>query len=144
MGSVLYLDRGMGRRRNGGAAAARVQPAPAPSLLRPGYNCWAVSRADRVAVLVDAADYYKAFYEAALRARHSITILGGESGKNRIQILAMWILILGARTRRRNDPRARRRSRRRGDEPDRRVGPDLAYCERCLSHLDRGRNGAGS
>ena len=75
MGSVLYLDRGMGRRRNGGAAAARVQPAPAPSLLRPGYNCWAVSRADRVAVLVDAADYYKAFYEAALRARHSITIL---------------------------------------------------------------------
>jgi len=76
MGSVLYLDRGMRRRNGGGAAAApRVQATHAPSLLRPGYNCWAVSRADRVALLVDAADYYRAFYEAALRARHSITIL---------------------------------------------------------------------
>src|SRR5438874_716121 len=75
MGSVLYLDRGMRRRRNGRAAAAARVQTHAPSLLRPGYNCWAVSRAERVAMLVDAADYYKAFYEAALRARHSITIL---------------------------------------------------------------------
>jgi phospholipase D1/2 len=75
MGSVLYLDRGMPRRRANGAAAARAQSAHAPSLLRPGYNCWAVSRAERLALIVDAADYYKAFYEAALRARHSITIL---------------------------------------------------------------------
>src|SRR5919202_1880407 len=77
MGSVLYLDRGMRGRRNGAAAAApAVRETHAPSLLRPGYNCWAVSRAERVALLVDAADYFKAFYEAALRARQSITILG--------------------------------------------------------------------
>ena len=77
MGSVLYLDRGMRGRRNGAPAAApQVRETHAPSLLRPGYNCWAVSRADRVTLIVDAADYFKAFYEAALRARHSITLLG--------------------------------------------------------------------
>src|SRR5256885_6222990 len=77
MGSVLYLDRGMRGRGDGAAAAApQLREAHAPSLLRPGYNCWAVSRADRVALIVDAADYFKAFYEAALRARNSITILG--------------------------------------------------------------------
>src|SRR5437870_447297 len=77
MGSVLYLDRGMRGRRDGASAAApQLREAHAPSLLRPGYNCWAVSRADRVALIVDAADYFKAFYEAALRARNSITILG--------------------------------------------------------------------
>src|SRR5918911_1764427 len=77
MGSVLYLDRGMRGRRNGApAAASQLREAHAPSLLRPGYNCWAVSRADRVAMLVDAADYFRAFYEAALRAKRSITILG--------------------------------------------------------------------
>src|SRR5688572_17987128 len=69
MGSVLYLDRG-----------ARRQEAPRPaqgeaSLLRPGYNCWSVAHADRVALLIDAAAYYKAFYQAALRARRSITVL---------------------------------------------------------------------
>src|SRR5436190_1815227 len=77
MGSVLYLDRGMRRRRNGGTATAtKHRDTQTPSLLRPGYNCWAVSRADRVALIVDAADYFRAFYEAALRARHSITVLG--------------------------------------------------------------------
>ncbi|HEX6318720.1 MAG TPA: VTT domain-containing protein [Burkholderiales bacterium] len=46
------------------------------SLLRPGYNCCAVARAERVALIIDAEDYFRAFYEAALRARRSITILG--------------------------------------------------------------------
>src|SRR5258706_1793046 len=76
MGSVLYLDRGM-RRRGNTAAAGRVEEASStPSLLRPGYNCWTVARAERVAILIDAADYFKAFTEAALRAKRSITILG--------------------------------------------------------------------
>src|SRR5436190_1875573 len=76
MGSVLYLDRGM-RRRNGTTAAAKIQATHvAPSILRPGYNCWTVARAERVAFLVDAADYFKAFYEAALNAKRSIMILG--------------------------------------------------------------------
>jgi phosphatidylserine/phosphatidylglycerophosphate/cardiolipin synthase-like enzyme/uncharacterized membrane protein YdjX (TVP38/TMEM64 family) len=48
---------------------------PASSLLRPGYNCSAVARAGRVAFLVDAEAYFKAFYQAALRARRSITLL---------------------------------------------------------------------
>src|SRR5438067_5560284 len=75
MGSVLYLDRGM-RRQGAAAAAAKIQATHGTSsLLRPGYNCWAVARAERVAFLVDAADYFKAFYEAALRAKRSITIL---------------------------------------------------------------------
>src|SRR5438105_1618408 len=75
MGSVLYLDRGM-RRKGAAAAAARIQSTHStPSILRPGYTCWAVARAERVAFLVDAADYFKAFYEAALRAKRSITVL---------------------------------------------------------------------
>jgi phosphatidylserine/phosphatidylglycerophosphate/cardiolipin synthase-like enzyme/uncharacterized membrane protein YdjX (TVP38/TMEM64 family) len=77
MGSVLYLD-GRLRRR------ARVQPlrterktqgAP-KSLLRLGYNCWAIARAQRAAFIVDAKDYFEAFYRAALRARRSIVIVG--------------------------------------------------------------------
>src|SRR5258706_13049006 len=63
--------------KSAAAAAAKIQSAHStPSILRPGYNCWTVARAERVALLVDAADYFKAFYEAALRAKRSITILG--------------------------------------------------------------------
>ncbi|HEY5898644.1 MAG TPA: VTT domain-containing protein [Burkholderiales bacterium] len=76
MGSVLYLDRGM-RRKGSVVPAAPVDEAPnRQSLLRPGYNCWTMARAERVAFLVDACDYFRAFYEAALRAKRSITILG--------------------------------------------------------------------
>src|SRR6185295_9357644 len=77
MGSVLYLDRGMRRRGSNPAVAGRIHAAAStPSLLRPGYNCWTVARAERVAFLIDAADYFRAFTEAALRAKRSITILG--------------------------------------------------------------------
>ena len=77
MGSVLYLDRGL-RRRAVKSAATPGQPGDAAgnALLRPGYNCWTVARAERVSLLVDAADYFRAFHDAALRARRSITILG--------------------------------------------------------------------
>ena len=56
-------------------------PAPASAaatqdtLFRDGANCGAVVRADRVAFLVDADDYFKAFMEAAERAERSIIIL---------------------------------------------------------------------
>jgi len=80
MGSVLYLDRGMRRRRNGnggGGGGPHLQAVEGgQSLLRPGYNVWGIARAERVAFLVDAADYFRAFYEAALRAKRSILILG--------------------------------------------------------------------
>lgn len=72
MGSVLYLDRGQRR----GTPPRGQEPQSASTLLRPGYNCWNVARAERVALIADAADYFKAFYQAALRARRSIVILG--------------------------------------------------------------------
>ena len=82
MGSVLYLD---GRLRRHARVqlvrkekpAAREEPQAGPrSLLRPGYNCWALARAERAAFIVDAKDYFEAFYRAALLARRSIIVLG--------------------------------------------------------------------
>jgi len=39
-------------------------------------NCWRIARASRLAFLVDAAAYFRAFKAAAMRARHSILIIG--------------------------------------------------------------------
>jgi phospholipase D1/2 len=47
-----------------------------PSILGPPRNCWCVARADRAGLLVDASDYYAAFYEAALEARRYILMSG--------------------------------------------------------------------
>ena len=86
MGSVLYLHPHL-RRNNVRAAASaartsdgrppyeRAPARSARSLLRLGYNCCAIARAERVSVMVDAQTYFQAFYQAALKARHSITIL---------------------------------------------------------------------
>lgn len=46
------------------------------AILAPGRNCWRLEHADRVAFLVDGADYFSAVRAAALRARRSIFILG--------------------------------------------------------------------
>jgi phospholipase D1/2 len=46
------------------------------SLFRPGDNCSEVARADRIAFVVDAENYFRAFMHAAQRATRSITILG--------------------------------------------------------------------
>ncbi|MDX2166631.1 MAG: phospholipase D-like domain-containing protein [Deltaproteobacteria bacterium] len=48
----------------------------APSIARPGRNCWRVEPAERVAVLVDGAAYFSAFAAAARRARHHILLIG--------------------------------------------------------------------
>src|SRR5919106_1648773 len=77
MGSVLYLD---GRLRRHARVELvkkdRVADRAAPqSLLRLGYNCWAIARAERAALIVDAQDYFRAFYQAALRAKRSIIVL---------------------------------------------------------------------
>ena len=48
----------------------------AAPLLKPGANCWCVEPADRVAVIVDAADYFAAFGEACRAAQRQILILG--------------------------------------------------------------------
>ncbi|HZO02798.1 MAG TPA: VTT domain-containing protein [Burkholderiales bacterium] len=63
----------IGKRRDGPRAA---EQSPHRSLLRLGYNCWAIARAERAAFLIDAKDYFDAFYRAALLARRSIIILG--------------------------------------------------------------------
>src|SRR5262245_2936019 len=72
MGSVLYLRRGLQRKE----APPEAQTRGPESILRPGYNVCAVARAERLALLVDAEAYFRAFHQAALRARRSITILG--------------------------------------------------------------------
>lgn len=48
----------------------------ARSVLQLGHNVWRVARPDAAGLLVDAADYYTAFYQAALRARRSIVLSG--------------------------------------------------------------------
>jgi len=45
-------------------------------LFEPGNTCWRVERADRAAVLIDAADYFSAAKAALLGARHQIILLG--------------------------------------------------------------------
>jgi phospholipase D1/2 len=46
------------------------------NVLVEGKNCWRQVRANRVAFLIDAADYFDAFARAAMRARNSILIVG--------------------------------------------------------------------
>jgi phospholipase D1/2 len=72
MGSVLYLHRGPQRKE----ANLTADSSRADSILRPGYNVFTVARAERIALLIDAEAYFRAFYQAALRAKRSITILG--------------------------------------------------------------------
>jgi phosphatidylserine/phosphatidylglycerophosphate/cardiolipin synthase-like enzyme/uncharacterized membrane protein YdjX (TVP38/TMEM64 family) len=82
MGSVFYLDGRLRKRARGArvkqrADAERASPRSSRrSLLRLGYNCWAIARAERAAFIVDAKDYFEAFYRAALRAQRSIIVLG--------------------------------------------------------------------
>src|SRR5512138_1561617 len=61
------------------------------TIFRPGRNAWRVARAERAAVLIDAAAYYGTLRKALLQARHSVYIIGwdvdsrtplvGESGE---------------------------------------------------------------
>jgi len=50
--------------------------ASAPTILRPGDNCWRVDRADRFSCVQDAADYFRFVRHAILHARDTIFILG--------------------------------------------------------------------
>ena len=78
MGSVLYLDGRLRRHARTELVKKERDTARASgkSLLRLGYNSWALAHAERVAFIVDAKDYFEAFYRAALRAEKSIVILG--------------------------------------------------------------------
>ncbi len=45
-------------------------------ILRPGDTCWRVAKADRMAVIIDGAEYFKALKTAILEARHSVLMVG--------------------------------------------------------------------
>ncbi len=45
-------------------------------ILEPGRNCWRSSEAHDAGVIIDARDYYRAFYQAASRAKRYIAITG--------------------------------------------------------------------
>jgi phosphatidylserine/phosphatidylglycerophosphate/cardiolipin synthase-like enzyme len=49
---------------------------PDLDFLQPGRNCWALERADRARVIVDAADYFHTIREAMLKAREQILLIG--------------------------------------------------------------------
>lgn len=44
-------------------------------ILSPGRNCWRMENAERVAFLIDGADYFRAIYATISRAKHSIFVL---------------------------------------------------------------------
>ena len=48
----------------------------ATGVLELGRNVWKRARPDDAGILVDAAAYYRAFYDAALQARRSIILSG--------------------------------------------------------------------
>src|SRR5207249_3820503 len=59
------------------AAARRGPPVmTARAILAPGRNCLTVADARQAGLLIDARDYFRAFYEAARRARRSVLIAG--------------------------------------------------------------------
>lgn len=45
-------------------------------ILLPGETCWRIARADRMAVIVDAADYFATVHAAISKARHSVILIG--------------------------------------------------------------------
>lgn len=45
-------------------------------ILKEGRNCWCFSQADRIAFLVDAENYFRAFEESVSRAQSTIIIVG--------------------------------------------------------------------
>jgi phosphatidylserine/phosphatidylglycerophosphate/cardiolipin synthase-like enzyme len=45
-------------------------------IMRPGHNAWRVEHADRVTVIIDAEDYFRAARDAMLEARHQILLIG--------------------------------------------------------------------
>lgn len=75
------------------------------SLLVPGKNCWRIERADRLALIIDAEDYFKTVKEAILGARHSVYLIGWDfdtrirfepegatlDGPNRLGPFLRWI-----------------------------------------------------
>ena len=60
-------------RQGGRDGASTSRPTP---LLRSGDTCWRVERAERVALIVDGADYFAHLREALIRARRTVYLVG--------------------------------------------------------------------
>jgi phospholipase D1/2 len=50
--------------------------APSERVLSINRNCWRIERADRFALIIDAADYFRAVKAAILEARHCVYLIG--------------------------------------------------------------------
>lgn len=57
--------------KNGGGGSGAMK-----TVLRPGETCWRIEEADAVAVIIDAADYFRIVRDAMQQARHSILLIG--------------------------------------------------------------------
>ncbi|MDN3565316.1 phospholipase D-like domain-containing protein [Paeniroseomonas aquatica] len=56
--------------------SSRAMLASPQPILQPGHNCWRIVQADRAAVIVDAADYFRHVRAAMLRAERRIMLIG--------------------------------------------------------------------
>jgi phospholipase D1/2 len=59
-------------------------PSDSP-ILSAGANCWRIARAEKVRVIIDAVDYFRALRHALFAARHSVLIVGWDFD-NRIRL----------------------------------------------------------
>lgn len=98
---------------DGKAGRSPLRPEqPWAPVLRPGQTCYALGRAGRTAVIVDAADYFLAVEGALLRARHQVLFIAWDFD-TRIKLAP-----------------ARKRKGREADVPPRRLGPFLTWLAR--------------
>jgi len=49
-----------------------------PPILRPGETCWRIETAERLGVIVDAADYFTTLRSVMQKAQHSVIMIGWE------------------------------------------------------------------
>ncbi|WP_108483509.1 phospholipase D-like domain-containing protein [Oceaniglobus ichthyenteri] len=55
----------------------RVSEAVSPdSIFQPGENCWRVARADKLALIVDAADYFRVLRKVFVAAKRELLLIG--------------------------------------------------------------------
>lgn len=72
-----------------GPLVARSMEDADTQILRPGDNCWRIDQARRVAFLVDGCAYFDAFAEAAIKAQHSIMLVGWDTD-SRVRLWPRW------------------------------------------------------
>lgn len=64
------------KHRVSGCGPTRDSDTSSLPILKEGRNCWRIARAERLCVLIDMEDYYRAAREAILKARRSVLLIG--------------------------------------------------------------------